>query len=154
VLINRTYRCSLNETSLEVQLRSQRAGGRTDRSTSLIKARWFLDESWSRFGLLFAHDLRANAFAFVARENRYTLFRIMRSAKPIPIPERQRLIVTAIVLAPKLHWMQSRLARHNQPATKVSAPDLFRRTARGGPVDSDLRHAVIIENFCSEIDRP
>jgi hypothetical protein len=30
------------------------------------------------FGLLFAHDLRANAFAFVARENRYTLFRIMR----------------------------------------------------------------------------
>jgi hypothetical protein len=30
------------------------------------------------FGLLFADDLRANAFAFVARENRYTLFRIMR----------------------------------------------------------------------------
>jgi hypothetical protein len=26
---------------------------------------------------LFEHDLRANAFAFVARENRYTLFRIM-----------------------------------------------------------------------------
>jgi hypothetical protein len=34
-------------------------------------------ESPSRFRLLFAHDLRANAFAFVARENRYTLFRIM-----------------------------------------------------------------------------
>jgi hypothetical protein len=26
---------------------------------------------------LFEHDLRANAFAFVARENRFTLFRIM-----------------------------------------------------------------------------
>jgi hypothetical protein len=25
----------------------------------------------------FEHDLRANAFAFVARENRFTLFRIM-----------------------------------------------------------------------------
>jgi len=27
---------------------------------------------------LFAHDPRASAFAFVARENRYTLFRIVR----------------------------------------------------------------------------
>jgi hypothetical protein len=47
---------------------------RSDRSS---KARWVLDESWSRFSLLFANDLRANAFAFVARENRYTLFRTM-----------------------------------------------------------------------------
>jgi hypothetical protein len=28
--------------------------------------------------LVLTHDLRANAFAFVATENRYTLFRIMR----------------------------------------------------------------------------
>jgi hypothetical protein len=29
----------------------------------------------------------------------------------------------------------------------VSAPDMFRMTARGGPIHSDLRHAAIIENF-------
>jgi hypothetical protein len=48
---------------------------RSCRSAKAAKARW---QSPSRFCLLFAHDLRANAFAFVARENHYTLFRIMR----------------------------------------------------------------------------
>jgi hypothetical protein len=40
------------------------------------------DESSSRFGSLIEHDLRANAFAFVTRENRYTLFPIMLQAEP------------------------------------------------------------------------
>jgi len=36
-------------------------------------------ESERRFYVLIEHDLRANALRFVARENRYTLFRIMLS---------------------------------------------------------------------------
>jgi hypothetical protein len=30
---------------------------------------------------------------------------------------------------------------------------MFCMTARAGLIDADLRHAAIIENFCSEIDR-
>jgi hypothetical protein len=42
-----------------------------------IQAQWDRAESASRFRFLFLPDLRANAFAFVAGESRYTLFRIM-----------------------------------------------------------------------------
>jgi hypothetical protein len=45
--------------------------------TGGTKARWAQAESPSRFRFLFSHDLRANVSAFVARENRYALFRIM-----------------------------------------------------------------------------
>jgi hypothetical protein len=30
---------------------------------------------------------------------------------------------------------------------------MFRMTARAGPIDANLRHAAVIENFYSEIDR-
>jgi hypothetical protein len=40
------------------------------------------DESSSRFGSFIEHELRASAFAFVARGNRYPLFRIMLQAEP------------------------------------------------------------------------
>jgi len=60
---------------------------------------------------LFAHDLRANAFAFVARENRYTLFRIMRWRASNPL--RYRLIRRA----------ENALATHN-PATTGKMTDV------------------------------
>ncbi len=43
---------------------------------------------------------------------------------------------------------------HNQLATNVRAPDMFRMTVRAGLIDADLRHAAIIEKFYSGIDRP
>jgi hypothetical protein len=44
---------------------------------------------WNRIMIssLFEHDLRANAFAFVARENRFPLFRIMLLDIRFQLPE-------------------------------------------------------------------
>jgi hypothetical protein len=49
--------------------------------------------------LLFGHDLRANAFAFVARENRFTLFRIMPRCKESPDMRISKRLLLGLGLA-------------------------------------------------------